>query len=162
MDVFEYPNQVGVLPAVMLRADEAKRICADEGKRLCRESEWTFACRASRALSACNFGHSAEVHVERLWDPRRVSVELAAVDARRPSVPTACVNAFGVHDLLGNVQEWTESDMYDYDAALKGGRYNQPSAECERSVHTTDAWARYPHTGVRCCRDPLVALPTDR
>jgi Sulfatase-modifying factor enzyme 1 len=162
MDMFEYPNQPGVLPAVMLRADEANQLCAAEGKRLCRESEWTFACRSTREPNRCNFGHSADIRVERLWDPALVSGEVAARDGRRPSFEGGCVDDFGVYDLLGNIQEWALSEMTEYGAALKGGRFNQPGEGCERSIRVKQKWSRYPHTGLRCCRDPLVELPERR
>jgi formylglycine-generating enzyme required for sulfatase activity len=162
MDAFEYPNLPGVLPAVMVRADEANQLCAAEGKRLCGESEWTFACRVTRDPAACNFGQSAEIRVERLWDPASISRELALNDGRRPSSETGCVADFGVYDLLGNVQEWALSEMRAYGATLKGGRFNQPGETCERSIHVKEKWSRYPHTGLRCCRDPLVKLPEER
>ena len=44
MDVFEYPNLEGVVPAVMVDWDDAKRVCGVEGKRLCTTEEWEFAC----------------------------------------------------------------------------------------------------------------------
>jgi Sulfatase-modifying factor enzyme 1 len=159
MDIYEYPNQAGVLPAIMLRGDEANQLCKAEGKRLCRELEWTFACRSTREPTRCNFGYSAEVRVERLWEPASVSREIADRDGRWPSHATECVNDFGVHDLLGNVQEWAVSDMREYSVTLKGGRFNQATEGCDRSMHVTDPWLRFPHTGLRCCRDPLVRLP---
>lgn len=159
MDRYEYPNQPGALPAVMLRLDEAVQLCAAEGKRLCRESEWTHACRSIREPKACNLGANSPVRVIELWDPARVTTEVARNDGRWPSHPSACEDDFGVYDLIGNVQEWAETEMLNFAGALKGGRFNQPDATCDRSIHVNDKWTRYPHTGFRCCRDPLVPLP---
>lgn len=161
MDEFEYPNQVGVHPAVMLDVPSAKRLCAAEGKRMCLDAEWTFACRSTRQAAACNAGRTEKVvRVQHLQQSDRVSEELAAQDGRRRSDVSACVSDSRVFDLLGNVQEWVQSEHQTaYAGALKGGRYNQSLISCERSIQVKDQWARYPHTGVRCCADPLVELP---
>lgn len=162
MDRFEYPNQEGVLPAVMLRFDQAQQWCRLEGKRLCTEAEWTFACRSVRRPSSCQVGLlERTVPVERLWDPERISSELAERDGRRRSQASECVNEFGVFDLIGNVQEWVvrpngaEAGL----ALLKGGPYNQRGASCDRALQITQLWSRYPHTGFRCCSAPLVEVP---
>ncbi len=162
MDRFEYPNQAGVRPAVMLRFDQAQQWCHVEGKRLCTEAEWTFACRSVRRPSRCQVGlveHT--VPVERFWDPEQISRELAQRDGRRPSRLTECVNDFGVFDLLGNVQEWVvrPAGAQDDQALLKGGPYNQRVMSCDRSLRITQLWSRYPHTGFRCCAAPLVEVP---
>src|SRR5262249_28421392 len=64
MDVFEYPNLEGVVPAVMVDWNDARRACAVEGKRLCTVPEWEFACEGpqmwpypygiERDATACN------------------------------------------------------------------------------------------------------------
>lgn len=162
MDPFEYPNQQGVFPAVMLDYSAARGVCAAEGKRLCSESEWTFACQRQRQGADCNIGRTdLVVRTQELAKPERVSREVAANEGRRPNGETGCVNDFRVFDLLGNVQEWVKSEhSQPFVGALKGGRYNQGSIGCSRSIYVSDAWTRYPHTGVRCCADPLAPVPT--
>lgn len=164
MDRFEYPNQLGVLPAVMISFHQAEALCRGEGKRLCTEAEWTFACREPLQLAACNFGHTSKnVRVERFWEPERVGEELSAIDARRPSQPSGCVSPGGIFDLPGNVQEWVVSEhAAGYSAALKGGRFNQSSIDCERSIQTRLPENAYPHTGLRCCADSLVDVPAPK
>ncbi len=163
MDAFEYPNQVGVVPAVMISYRQAESLCTGEGKRLCTDSEWTLACRTPEEPSACNHGHAtAETRPARLWRRAEVAGELAAIDARRPSGVSACVSPSGVYDLPGNVQEWVTSERGGaYAAALKGGSYNQSSIDCERSVQTRLVNNGYPNTGFRCCAEPLVRLPVE-
>lgn len=164
IDLFEYPNLPGVYPAVMLDFREAEDTCHAEGKRLCTESEWTFACAGIESLPACNFGQvSKSVVVTDFWSSTQVSASLAARDGRRLSASSRCVSAHGVFDLPGNVQEWVRSEHPSgYEAALKGGRYNLSSIGCERSVQTRKPLTRLPHTGFRCCADPLVQPPGER
>ncbi|HEX2732704.1 MAG TPA: SUMF1/EgtB/PvdO family nonheme iron enzyme [Polyangiaceae bacterium] len=162
IDVFEYPNLEGVRPAVMVSFDDAARLCAKEGKRLCKDSEWTFACRWPERLIECNFGKTSRaVHSRTLWQRSEIAGEIEANDGRRPSEPSRCAASWAAFDLLGNVQEWVSSESSaGYVAAFKGGRYNQSSIGCERTVQTRLTGNRYPHTGLRCCRDPLVRVPS--
>ena len=44
IDRFEYPNQKGVFPIIMVNWTESQALCEEQGKRLCDENEWTFAC----------------------------------------------------------------------------------------------------------------------
>ncbi len=64
IDVYEYPNMAGVVPAVMIDWNDARRACAVENKRLCTVEEWEFACEGpqmwpypygiERDATACN------------------------------------------------------------------------------------------------------------
>lgn len=162
MDPSEYPSQLDVYPAVMLDYRFAQELCKAEGKRLCTDREWTFACSSTRDSKECNLGRTElSVRTQELGKPGRVSEEVARREGRRPNRETGCVNAFRVFDLRGNVQEWVTSERdSQYVGAVKGGRYNQGSIGCGRTIYVSDPWARYPHTGVRCCSDPLVPTPT--
>lgn len=164
MDSFEYPNMPGAYPAVMMDYRAARAACKAEHKRLCSDAEWTFACEQQLADARCNVGRSEfVVRTLELAKPERVSAEIAAQDGRLPSRESSCVNGFRVFDLVGNVQEWVESERAgNVVGALKGGRYNQGSIGCSRSIYVSDPWARYPHTGLRCCSDPLAEAPTSR
>src|SRR5262245_9898927 len=44
IDKYEYPNQEGAHPPVMVDWYDAAGACASRGKRLCWESEWVSAC----------------------------------------------------------------------------------------------------------------------
>lgn len=162
MDPHEYPSQFGVRPAVMLDFASAAAACRAERKRLCSESEWTFACQSTRDASACNANRTElTIRTGELAKADRVSAEIAKYEGRRPNGENACVNDFRVFDLLGNVQEWVASEhRTPHVGALKGGRYNQSSIGCGRSIYVSDPWTRYPHTGLRCCADPLAPAPT--
>lgn len=161
VDLYEYPNQAGVLPASMATFAEAEQACAAEGKRLCRDPEWTLACRGTAALGECWFGRGGpRPDIDRLYRPSTRSEELRRVDRRRPSAPSGCVSRAGVLDLPGNVAEWVRAEgSGDYEGALKGGHFNKGSIGCERSIFTREIANRSPFVGFRCCREPLVAPP---
>ena len=67
IDEYEYPNEPGAIPMVMVSWYEARRLCEDHGKRLCGDDEWTLACEGSARLpypygwnrdrTACNIDH---------------------------------------------------------------------------------------------------------
>jgi hypothetical protein len=44
IDRFEYPNEKGEHPPVMVDFHDAERACQERSKRLCLESEWIAAC----------------------------------------------------------------------------------------------------------------------
>jgi len=167
VDRYEYPNLQGVEPATMVTFEQARRACEEEDKRLCTDTEWRFACEGREGLelsygnerdpNACNVGRSNErVRPEELWEPRDVSRVLSRVDRRVPSGSMSrCESPFGVRDMPGNLEEWGTGSS-GLEAALLGGDSLQPEPLC-RSVRKTHQTAlRSPHTGFRCCRDPLL------
>lgn len=89
-----------------------------EGKyrfRLPTEGEWEYACRAGQKKEAMPFDND---HVDVAWysvSGHRV-LKPNAVGALKP-------NAWGLHDMLGNVWEWVE-DGYRRDAYSRHALYN--------------------------------------
>lgn len=169
IDRYEFPNEAGALPAVMVTFAEARSACEEEGRRLCRELEWTFACEGTSgfalpygdelAADACNIGQTGPaVHANELWEPRNVSSVVARVDARTRSGSLArCVSPAGAFDMTGNVEEWVVGS--DSSATLRGGTYAAPEPTCRSERTTSQAAYRMFHTGFRCCRDPFTNLP---
>jgi formylglycine-generating enzyme required for sulfatase activity len=53
-------------------------------------------------------------------------------------------NAFGLHDTIGNVQEWVEDCATDsYDSMPLDGRAN-PTGDCARRVVRSSSWGTLP------------------
>lgn len=171
MDEFEYPNRRGEKPAVMVTFEEAQRACELAGKRLCSAREWTLACEGpdrlpyptglvrDRTLCNVDLAHRFP-NVDALFNsnPMTSATELARLDQRTPSGAMAgCVSAFGIYDLMGNVDEWVvpdgpeEAAGFGSTTALKGGYFGPVRARCRPSTPSHGLTFRFYQVGFRCC-----------
>ena len=104
IDVFEYPNQKGVMPTTNYSWEEADTACRSIGKRLCTSREWARACRGPE-------GRKYSYGTER--DPKACNTPIQGSGPGRAPAPVAasgafpqCVTPEGVYDLNGNLSEW--------------------------------------------------------
>jgi hypothetical protein len=170
VDVFEYPNLEGVVPAVMVDWNDARRACAVEGKRLCTTEEWELACEGpqmwpypygiDRDDTACNIDRDYMLpEMEAFSDPWKISTEVERLDKRVPSGSRPrCISPFGVRDMTGNVDEWVENqkgklDDKPYRSALKGGYWGPIRARCRPMTSSHNEWFSFYQVGFRCCGD---------
>ena len=125
--------------------------------RLLSEAEWEYAARAgsqaarfwgAMADRACEFENGADAALER-QKPEGWKDEwgLHACDdgqARTAPVGAFKPNAFGLHDMLGNLSEWVE-DCYNksYEGAPTDGRA-WTMADCPRRVLRGGNWSNSP------------------
>jgi formylglycine-generating enzyme len=144
------------LPVVRKSWLEAKAICEARGARLCKETEWELACEGpelspypygwKRDSSICNFDRTdlggAE---EKLTDHR------AALNAF-----PQCLSPYGVHDMVGNVDEWTEREgaVAPNRSALRGGWWLPGRNRCRAATTHHDENYGGKQVGFRCCKDP--------
>ena len=178
MDVYEYPNLVGVVPAVMSDWNDGRRACAVEGKRLCTVEEWEFACEGpqmwpypygtERDATACNIDRPYTLpEMEAFSDPWKISAEVERLDKRVASGSRArCVSPFGVHDMTGNVDEWVLNEKgkvedKPYRSTLKGGYWGPIRARCRPITSTHNEWFSFYQVGFRCCRDARDGSPVE-
>ncbi len=160
MDRDEWAPPGETLPASHVSWTDAKRTCESTGKRVCLESEWNFACEGEemrpypygwkRDPDACN--------ADRV-DIYRPDGKLADLRVGAKEKPQ-CVSPFGVHNLSGNLEEWTTIDRTKHLAqpapAMKGA-YWQPSRNHCRAAQTAhDHFYNGTETGFRCCSDPMT------
>jgi len=168
MDRFEYPNVRGENPIIVVSYYEAQNLCRTRGKRLCNESEWTLACEGNegkpypygydRDPTACvvdrtwrqfkegallpRDGDGAREEVDRLWQ--------ASPSGSHP----ACKSSFGVYDMTGNVDEWTQTVRTSgYASILKGGYWGPVRARCRPSTRAHNEEFLAYQQGFRCCSD---------
>ncbi|MFC0550802.1 formylglycine-generating enzyme family protein [Planotetraspora thailandica] len=103
-----------------------------DGYRLPSEAEWEYACRAG--TSGVRYGELDQI----AWYRENSSGEVHDVGTRAP-------NAWGLHDMIGNVWEWCW-DLYDpavygpYRVFRGGGAHDLPRAcraSCRRKSHPT-------------------------
>ena len=173
MDEYEWPNKPGAEPAVMMRFVDAEAMCAGVGKRLCSEVEWELACEGPET-SPWPYGSElqpATCNTDKPYRPvseRKLASDDASVreaETRRawqgePSGQRAgCVSRFGVHDLVGNVEEWVASSrpIWPWKSALKGGFWAKPWVGCRGTNENHGPTFRFYEVGFRCCVGPTRA-----
>ncbi len=170
IDKYEYPNKVGEIPQDWMTWYDVKNSCEAEGKRMCTDSEWTMAAEGPnmhplpygdgfhRDSSACNFDRivtGMKLDVFQSKTPSdETSQKLRSLLVPSGSMP-GCVSDYGVHDMSGNVDEWTVNESgQPYQSALKGGHiwHVRNAARPSTTAHgPTFAWYE---TSGRCCANP--------
>ena len=117
--------------------------------RLPTEAEWEYACRAG-STSAYYFGDNAKHLGEYAWYFSNSRLKTHPVGKKKP-------NDWGLHDMAGNVLEWTDSWYHETRSlrVFRGGCWRS-SAECCRSAYRSNSTPvrRYDYVGFR-----LVYVP---
>jgi formylglycine-generating enzyme len=172
VDRYEYPNQKGELPRLLISWTEAKKKCEAIGKRLCTEEEFNFACEGPEMLpytygyerdaTKCSIDKEYRERKKKLFPYEKCMTKplckehLAHLDQRLPagSMET-CKSPFGVYDMNGNINEWVEIPKKQYPdrSGLKGGWWGPVRGRCRPTVdfHKEDDYGY--EEGFRCCKD---------
>jgi formylglycine-generating enzyme required for sulfatase activity len=96
----------GKVPVVYITWKDAKAYCESLGKRLPTEFEWEKAARGTDGL---RFPWGNE------WDATKTNTYEAGITKPAEIARySGDVSPFGVHDMMGNVQEWTDSWFKPY------------------------------------------------
>jgi hypothetical protein len=158
---------------------QAAAACRESGKRLCTDEEWLRACRGaeervfpydprtrypdgfSRRNPPCNEESRGKHPVLELFEGEKDPFskighpcinQLPNAVARSGSYHH-CATPEGVHDLMGNLHEWTAASS----GVFRGGFYydtriNRPGCLYVTTAHKPRYWDY--STGFRCCADP--------
>lgn len=166
MDRFEYPNTAGRTPVVMKTWHEAAAACKADGKRLCSDSEWTLACEGpqhlpypyglTRDANACNIDKPhPDVNERALANPRTRDAEVARLwQGEASGARAACVSAYGVADMTGNVDEWVVNETgQGFRSGLKGGYWGPVRDRCRPMTTAHNEDFSFYQIGFRCCAD---------
>ncbi|MEM9658196.1 MAG: SUMF1/EgtB/PvdO family nonheme iron enzyme, partial [Planctomycetota bacterium] len=111
-------------PAISMTQHAANKYCqwlsAQTGRfyRLPTEAEWEYACRAG-AEEAYSFGEDVGELDQYAWYYDNSDEKYQKVGQKKP-------NAWGLHDMHGNVSEWTADQFVDDYYERLGGRANNP------------------------------------
>ncbi len=157
IDRWEYTKAPGEVPVSNVSWTVSKDMCRSMGKRLCTEAEWVFACEGedmvpyptgySREANKCNFDQMELVDKKgKMRDLRRVGTEMPE-----------CKSPFGVMNMIGNVDEWTEREKAwtPWRASLKGGWWLAGRNRCRPATTGHDEYFFEVQTGFRCCKEAV-------
>ena len=136
-DCQEFLKKLNALPAVK-----------NSGKtfRLPTEEEWEFACRSGATGEYCKLANGTEIMNDTL---NEVAWYQANSNWRPHPVGQKQPNAYGLYDMLGNVDEWTSTADGEYRVYRGGGWYD---GSCGSSLRRRDSPSfRLSALGFRLC-----------
>ncbi|HYE46063.1 MAG TPA: formylglycine-generating enzyme family protein [Caulobacter sp.] len=119
---------LGRHPVVHVAYEDALAYARWKGRDLPTEEEWEFAARAGLDGAPYEWGEAAKTPRANTWQGVFPAVDTGQDGYKARTAPVGCfpASAYGLHDLSGNVWEWT-SGRYgpgpDAPRLIKGGSY---------------------------------------
>jgi formylglycine-generating enzyme required for sulfatase activity len=143
------------IPTVHKNWVEAKTLCEGRGAHLCKEQEWQFACEGPE-MSPYPYGWKRDSTICNFDRTDLGGAQEKLNDHRAPlSAFPYCVSPFGVHDMVGNVDEWAEIEGAPIGkrSALRGGWWLPGRNRCRAATYGHDEAYTAKQVGFRCCKD---------
>ncbi len=152
IDDGEYPNVAKEMPRVQVTWNEASSLCEAQNKRLCGDDEWTLACEGPKRLP---YSYGWERDASKCYIDHRKS------DGPMPVLSSPqCTSPYGVHDMNGNVDEWTRNVTLGgkpYESIFKGGHWVEGARDrCRPNTSSHGPTFSFYAEGFRCCADPAT------
>jgi len=171
IDRFEYPNKAGVSPKKMIVFGDARETCASAGKRLCTDWEWRRACMGEAMKNTFGYGPSYKeglCHSGLKLQSGHSGMTMEEGVVSPSGAKEACRTKEGVHDMVGNLEEWVLSSWNGSAGMLEGGAWFTIAhyASCNGN------YSRQPHyrfnlkvpiysAGFRCCWSRAAPMEKD-
>ncbi len=171
IDRYEFPDQEGVKPVTYVDLDTSIARCEEVGKRLCTAEEWRRACLGPQGVNRYGYGPTYEP--DRCHSARRLpSGHTSMMDPDELVAPSGaferCATPEGVHDLVGNLEEWVLDDWHGLPGMLEGGAWytHIRYADCTGAYSRQADYRVDPHrkvfsAGFRCCWSESPPTPED-
>ncbi len=124
-----------------------------QGYRLLSEAEWEYVARAGtrtawywgeKASGQCAYANGADKTLARRWGVKLPSIDCNDGYAFTSPVGVYGANAFGLHDVLGNVWEWVQDCWNDSYAGAPVDGKAWESGDCSRRMVRGGSWLSGP------------------
>jgi len=148
----DYERLMGTNPSVYIAGqnpvdnvsfNDAEAYCGRVGKRLPTEWEWE---KAARGESPTMYFWGPEPDSDYAWFGEDVARGHHQVGLKKP-------NAYGLHDMTGNVWEWTSSEQ-EGRRVLRGGSWNDLAHSVRIAIRGFEVpTGKHDNVGFRCARD---------
>lgn len=166
MDRYEWPGTPGAQPRVLVDYFEAEKLCKSVGKRMCKEDEFYLACEGpehwpyawghSRHPSSCNIDRPYLMVDWVKWAKggQAMVEEAKRLDQALPIGASKCWSQYGIHDIAGNVDEWTTARPgRELQGSLNGGYWGPVQNACRYVTTVHGPEFLFYQIGFRCCAD---------
>jgi formylglycine-generating enzyme required for sulfatase activity len=161
IDTYEYPNEAGAVPLSSTTFLQAQTLCLAEGKRLCTANEWRTACsglKEERRFGYSNFYEEGRCYLQKALPSGHSSMMAPEEQVAKSGQKERCHTPDGVHDLIGNLEEWVWDDWKGLPGGLEGGAWYTFSqyADCSGNYSRQPDYRisidrRIFSAGFRCC-----------